>query len=94
MRYQFIAKVVSYDEDQQKYYIDNIMGFAEDYSEAAETIESYYRSELRSIKELKLLDPSPSEVLIVPEAVVEAYNKEDYLRYSQICDEEGRPIDG
>lgn len=94
MRCQFIAKVVSYDDDQGKYYVDNVMGFAENYSEAAESIENYYSSELISIKELKLLEPVTSEVLIVPEAVAEAYNQEDYLRYSQLCDEEGRPIDG
>ena len=94
MRCQFIAKVVSYEDDQEKYYIDNIMGFAENYSEAAESIENYYRSDLISIKELKLLEPTNSEILIVPESVVEAYNQEDYLRYSQLCDEEGRPIDG
>ena len=94
MRSQFIAKVVSYDDNQGKYYLDNIMGFAEDYSEAAESIENYYRSELISIKELKLLEPVTSEILIVPEVVAEAYDQEDYLRYSQLCDEEGRPIDG
>ena len=94
MRYQFIAKVVSYDDDQGKYCIDNVIGFAENYSEAAEYIENYYRSELISIKELKLLEPTISEILIVPEIVTEAYNQEDYLRYSQLCDEEGRPIDG
>ena len=94
MNHQFIAKVVSYDDDQEKYCVDNVMGFAADYSEAAQFIENYYYSELISIKELKLLEPTTSEILIVPESVVEAYNQEDYLRYSQFCDEEGRPIDG
>ena len=94
MRHQFIAKVVSYDDEQENYYIDNVMGFAKDYSEAAESIENYYRSELISIKELKLLEPVTSEILIVPEAVAETYDQEDYLRYSQLCNEEGRPIDG
>ena len=94
MKCQFIAKVVSYDDDHGMYYIDNVMGFAEDYSEAAQYIENYYRSEILSIKELKLLEPVASEILIVPESVAEAYNQEDYLRYSQLCDEEGRPIDG
>ena len=32
MSCQFIAKVVSYDDDQRKYYVDNVMGFAENYS--------------------------------------------------------------
>ena len=94
MKYYFFAKVLSYEDDMETHYLNTVAGFASDYAEAAEKIESYFKSSLIEIKSLKLLDSCSSEIFSVPDEMRVAYEKEDWFTYSKECTEEGEIING
>lgn len=94
MKYYFFAKVVSYEYDQDFYYLDTVAGFASNYAEAAEKVENYFRDSLCEIKSLKLLDSCSSEIFLVPDEMRIQYEEEDKFTYSKQCDEEGELING
>ena len=94
MKHYFFAKVLSYEDDMDKYYIDTVCGFASDFAEAAGKVEDYFRSSLIKIESLELLEQCSSEIFLVPEEIKAQYEKEDWLAYSKECNEDGVIIDG
>lgn len=94
MTYKFFAKVLSYEEDQDSYYLDTVCGFASDYAEAAGKIEDYFKSSLVEVRSLELLEATTSEIFLIPEEMREVYRNEDWLAYSKECNEDGVIIDG
>ena len=87
MKHKFLFKVLIDDESSPTgYYLERGLGFAENYSEAAENIENYYRDTLVKIIELILLSSS-GEIAQVPEEVYKTYLSEDEFGYAEECDE-------
>ena len=72
----FFCKVLSYEPDEHKYYTDCAFGYADSLSEAAEVIDSYYKSTFVSILELRMLE-EPG-LVFVPENFKHTYFAADF----------------
>lgn len=86
--YVFSYKVkITYEVEDSHYksFTSTGLGFAENFSDAAAKLESVYGDELDEILSLVLLEPS--EVISLPENVVEDYKNQDFpdLNYCQSC---------
>lgn len=86
MKYPFSYEAIAFSEDDS-YYSETGMSFADSYADAAAIIEGYYGDELIKIKELELHEQN--DIILLPREVIKRYIKEGDMAFSQPYDAEG-----
>lgn len=89
MKSPFSYKVVYYDCLSNNYQLEGGMGIAESFSDAMETIERRYGTDLVLVKEIYLYEEN--EVILLPLDFIDKYKIEN-KDYNIPCDEWGNEV--
>ena len=92
MKYPFTYTVHIYDYDTEEYFLENGVGFCDDFADAASILDKYYGANLIAIKHLKIYEFG--DVITLPKGtfdeVVDCLESEECFEIE--CDEKGVKI--
>lgn len=88
--YTYKVKLANPNSQYEPHIIQYGITFASKYSDAADNIEKYFRSELMSIEHLSLVEATDASILPLPKEICDLYEKNNipWEEWEDRCEEE------